>query len=117
MSALPNAVAQAAAATAFVPAIVVQSLSEHSRPIRLLSSVVTVLAAGWLFGELPSTRLARALGTVLAPAGNWPALKVEPNSVGCSAGVLAASLQYWIANCATPIWFEEEKPSSVGSVG
>jgi hypothetical protein len=46
MSALPRAVAQAAAATAFVPAADVQSLSEHKRPIRLVSSLVMLEAAG-----------------------------------------------------------------------
>jgi hypothetical protein len=46
MSELPNAVAQAAAATALVPALVLQELSVHSLPMSEPSSVVMVDAAG-----------------------------------------------------------------------
>ncbi len=46
MSALPSAVAQAAAATAFVPAIVLHELVVQSFPMRVVSSPVTVAAAG-----------------------------------------------------------------------
>jgi len=43
----------------------------------------------------------------LVPGRSWAA----------SDGVLTATLQYWIASCAMPIWFDEEKPSSVGFDG
>jgi hypothetical protein len=46
MSALPNAVAQAAAATAYVPGSVVHEFVTHSLPMRLLSSVVTLAEFG-----------------------------------------------------------------------
>jgi hypothetical protein len=46
MSALPKAVAQAAAATAFVPVLVVHEFVVQSLPIRLLSSFVTLVAIG-----------------------------------------------------------------------
>ncbi len=60
MSALPNAVAQAAAATALVPCAVVHEFVVHSVCIRVLNSVVTVEAAGMLCSPLPSTLLAIA---------------------------------------------------------
>ena len=69
MSALPNAVAQAAAATAYVPASVLHEFVAHSLPMRLPSSVVMLLAGGALaIGVLPSTRAARALVTVATPS-------------------------------------------------
>ena len=94
MSALPNAVAQAAAATACVPASVLQSLSEHSLVIRLLNSLVMLLAGGALaIGVLPSTRAASALVTVAVPGplGNMPGVSVVPYTCGCS---VTAALQY-----------------------
>ena len=70
MSALPNAVAQAAAATAYVPGSVLHEFVAQSLPMRLVSSVVMVLAGGALnIGVLPSTRAASALVTVFTPPG------------------------------------------------
>src|ERR1700730_2114176 len=119
MSALPSAVAQAAAATAFVPCCVPHAFVMQSLPMRLVSSVVMVLAAGALVGALPSTLAASALVTVFTPGPdvNMPGVRVVPYNCVCKLGELTAALQYWIASCAMPIWFDEEKPSSVGSDG
>src|ERR1700727_38389 len=105
MSALPNAAAQAAAATAVARAWLVQGLLPLQRmPIRLVSSVVTVDAAGWLdmptagvWPEMlvPSTRAARALATRPVCAGNVEALNVTPGNIcAASDGVLTMVLQY-----------------------
>src|ERR1700684_4264934 len=93
MSALPNAAAQAAAVTAMTRAVLLHGLLPVQRtPIRLLSSVVTVDAAGWLaipcgFAELiPSTRAASALVTRLVCPGNVEALNVTPGNI-CATSV------------------------------
>jgi len=53
MSALPNAVAQAAAATAYVPGSELQLLSEHSWAIRWVSSPVPgVVGVAALYGPV-----------------------------------------------------------------
>jgi hypothetical protein len=46
MSALPKAVAHAAAATAYVPLLVVHEFVAQSLPMRVLSSFVTVVGSG-----------------------------------------------------------------------
>ena len=76
-------------------------------------------AAGCVCEPLPSTRAASALVTAFdagaVPFENSRALKVTPgNSCAGSDGLLTATLQYWIASCATPTWFADEKLSSVG---
>src|ERR1700722_19546084 len=105
MSALPKAVAQAAAATACVPGSVLHELVVQSLPMRVDSSLVMLLAGGALVPALPSTFAASAFVTVVIPPGvvNWPALSVVPYTCVCKLGEFTAALQYWIASCATPI--------------
>ncbi len=100
MSALPNAAAQAAAVTAVTRGRLLHGLLPvHRMPIRLLSSVVTVDAAGW-FGKvcvepLLSTRAASALVTRLVCAGYVEALNVTPGNIcDTNAGVFIIVLQY-----------------------
>src|ERR1700678_4304456 len=98
MSALPNAAAQAALVTAWTRAKLLQGLVPVQRmPIRLLSSVVTVDAAGWLAMPAPSTFAASALLTELMPGAleNSEALNVTPGNIfAASDGVLTMVLQY-----------------------
>ena len=108
MSALPKAVAQAAAVTACTRAVVVQAVLVQRLVINLSSSPpapVIVEAAGWLCRPLPSTRAASGPVTESIPAcvPNSPALKVTPgNMAETNAGLLTISLQYWMAICAMP---------------
>jgi hypothetical protein len=128
ISALPSAAAQAAAVTAMTRAVLLQGLLPLQRmPIRFVSSVVTVDAAGWLdiptagiWPEMlvPSTRAASALATRPVCAGNVEALNVTPGNIcAASDGVLTMTLQYWIASCAVPTWLAAENASRVGTEG
>jgi hypothetical protein len=80
MSALPKAVAQAAAVTAFARAWVVQAVVEQSLVTNELSSVVTVEAAGWWVSPEPNNRAAMALVTTLVLPGYVDALIVTPGN-------------------------------------
>jgi hypothetical protein len=85
MSALPKAVAQAAAVTACTRAAVVHAVVLQRVAIKLSSSPVgpvIVEAAGWLCRPLPKTRAASGPVTESIPAcdENSPALKVTPGS-------------------------------------
>src|SRR5579863_794975 len=100
MSALPKAVAQAAAVTACTRALVVQAVELQRFVISLSSSPLTpviVEAAGWLARPLPSTLAASGPVTESMPAWdpNNPALRVTPgNMAETNAGLLTISLQY-----------------------
>src|SRR5208283_5588409 len=98
-SALPSAAAQAAMVTACTRAALLHGDEpEHRMPIRLLSSVETVDAAGWLangpdpLGRVlaPTTRFASGVVTELAPPGNNDGLLkfTLPNILVCSAVLL-----------------------------
>src|SRR5271163_165713 len=123
MSALPKAVAQAAAVTACTRAVVVQAVLLQRLLIKLSSSPPAPViddAAGWLCKPLPSTRAASGPVTESIPAcdENSPALKVTPgNMAETRVGLLTISLQYWMASCAMPTCCAEEKLSSVGIAG
>src|SRR5271169_2496739 len=100
MSALPKAVAQAAAVTACTRALVVQAVLLQRLLISLSSSPLAPVieaAAGWLCRPLPSTFAASGPVTESIPAcvANSPALRLTPgNMAETKVGLLTISLQY-----------------------